>query len=112
MRQDFQLPMTLTHLVTHPGDKTVLHSLDFDIVTVDNSEEEAWERHVQSVKTYVECGLSKGWQQYIRFRAPDEAWAQLTPDTPVRIMPPIVIEGRQTTVYAVTPKHEYLCAAG
>ena len=51
MRQDFQLPMTLTHRVTHPGDKTVLHSLEFDIVTVDTSEEEAWERHVQAVKT-------------------------------------------------------------
>ena len=107
----FTMPKTLTHLIFRHGEKVVLHSLDFDIVTVANSEDAAWKRHVLSVKTYVEFGFSKGWSDNIEFRAPDKVWAMLTPDTPVKIMPPILIESQQTPMYAVQTPDEYLCAA-
>jgi|SRR5271157_3556804 len=109
--QDFRLPMTLTHLISRHGEKTVLHSLDFDIVTVAKNEDEAWTRHNLSVKTYVEFGLSKGWSAHILFRAPQDAWDKLMPNRHVKIVPPLIIESQTTTMYAVEAPDEYLCAA-
>jgi hypothetical protein len=62
----FNLPMMLTFLESKNGHH-VVHSLDFDIVSVADTEHEAWEKARLAVKTYVEFGLSKGWYDYIAF---------------------------------------------
>src|ERR1039458_10689284 len=81
MRRPFRLPMTLTHLITQSSEKRfVVHSLDFDLVEVGATREEAWDRLALAVKSYVEFGLSKAWDDYIIFPAPDEYKPQITKD--------------------------------
>ena len=92
--------MMLTHLTSQNG-KYVVHSLDFDIVSVADNEREAWEKHTLAIKTYVEFGISNGWQEYIIFPAPQELWDKITPDTPTQIRPPIMIAGVERKVIEV-----------
>jgi hypothetical protein len=92
IRKPFNLPMTLTNLMVHNG-KHVAHSLDFDIVCAADNEKEAWDKLRLAIKTYVEYGLSNGWQDFIIFPAPKEMWDKLTPETPLQLGPPIVING-------------------
>ena len=110
MPRQFQLPMTLTHLVTKTDGRCVAHSLDFDIVEVGANEEEAWERLTAAVKAYVEFGLSKGWDDYILFDAPDEYQRKITPDMEVQIMPPLEIASKPRNVIRMRP-HESKRAA-
>ena len=78
--RSFNLPMMLTFLESKNGHH-VVHSLDFDIVSVSDSEENAWRKQRIAVKTYVEFGLSNGWKNHIVFNAPKEYWDKITPDT-------------------------------
>ncbi len=107
-RTAFQLPMTTTFLVYQRQDKkTVAHALDFDLVSVGETPNKAVNRLRAAVKLYIEFGLTKGWEEDIRFPAPPEYWARLTADTPVSLMEPIQIEdnrpGRNIVVFGVTP---------
>ncbi len=97
IKKPFTLPMVLTNLMIHNG-KHVAHSLDFDIVCVAENEDEAWEKLSLAIKTYVEFGISNGWQDSIIFPAPQEFWDKLTPDTPLKIGPPILIAGIERKV--------------
>ena len=96
----FNLPMMLTFLESKNGNH-VVHSLDFDIVSVADTEAEAWEKVRLSVKTYVEFGLSRGWSEHIMFPAPQEYWDKITPDTSTRIADPIMIANTEKKVIAV-----------
>jgi len=96
----FNLPMMLTFLESKNGHH-VVHSLDFDIVSVADSEHEAWDKARLAVKTYVEFGLSKGWPEHIMFSAPQEYWDKITPDTNTRIAEPIMIANVEKKVVAV-----------
>src|SRR5215471_18716431 len=96
-RKPFNLPMMLTNLLVRNG-KHVAHSLDFDIVCVGDNEKEASEKLYLAIKTYVEFGISKGWEDYIHFEAPQEYWDKLTPDVPLQLGPSITIAGVQRKV--------------
>jgi hypothetical protein len=96
----FNLPMMLTFLESKNGHH-VVHSLDFDIVSVGNTEHEAWDKARLAVKTYVEFGLSKGWSEHIAFSAPQEYWDKITPDVNSRIAEPIMIANVEKKVVAV-----------
>jgi hypothetical protein len=96
-KKPFSLPMMLTHLMVHNG-KHVAHSLDFDIVCVGDSEDEAWDKLSVAIKTYVEFGISNGWEDFIIFQAPQEVCDKLTPDVPLKLGPPITIAGMQRKV--------------
>jgi hypothetical protein len=98
--KSFNLPMMLTFLESKNGNH-VVHLLDFDIVSVGQTEAEAWDKARLSVKTYVEFGLSKGWSEYIPFPAPQEYWDKITPDTQTRIADPIMIANSEKKVIAV-----------
>ena len=102
-RRAFQLPMTMTILITRKEDKVVAHALDFDIVTVADTEEHATNKLALAVKTYIEYGLSKGWSEDIIFAAPNECWEKLSPETPVSLMPPMFIDDRRMLVVRATP---------
>jgi len=102
--------MTLTHLLCTNG-KAVAHSLDFDLVSVASTEEEATKKLRLAVKTYVEFGLGKGWDDYILFPAPKRYRDKLTPDVPAQIGPPIEIASDERAVLVVRP-HEAFAAAG
>src|SRR3954452_13102333 len=64
----FNLPPMLTFLESTNGYHAV-HSLDFDIVSVADSEDEAWRKLRIAVATYVEYGLNNGLKDYIVFNA-------------------------------------------
>ena len=109
--RSFNLPMMLTFLESKNGHHAV-HSLDFDIVSVAGSEEEAWQRMRLAVKTYVEFGLSNGWKEYIVFNAPKEYWDKITPDVTTRILEPITLGDMEKKVIAVNePADDSLRAA-
>lgn len=110
--RQFNLPMMLTFLESQNGHHAV-HSLDFDIVSVADSEEVAWRKLRLAVKTYVEFGLSKGWKQYILFNAPQECWDKITPELNSRILESITLGNTETKVIAVNePKHSDLRTSG
>lgn len=109
IKKPFNLPMTLTNLLLHDG-KFVAHSLDFDIVCVADDEKEAWEKLRLAIKTYVEFGISSGWQDNIIFPAPQEYWDKLTPDTPVQLGPPIVINGVERKMMEAEVREDCMAA--
>jgi hypothetical protein len=103
--------MTLSHLVAKIAEnRFVAHSLDFDLVEVGTTKEEAWKNLSLAVKAYVEFGLSKGWDDYIIFPAPDEFKRKLTKDITVEMMPPIEIANISQPVMALQ-EHEALAVA-
>jgi hypothetical protein len=111
MRRPFRLPMTLSHLVTRTaGNRFVAHSLDFDLVEVGATRDEAWSKLTLAVKTYVEFGMSKGWDDFIIFPAPDEFKRKITKDMVIEIMPPIEIANTSQPVIALQ-EHEAPAAA-
>ena len=106
MMNRFSLPAMLTNVIWTNG-KSKAHNLDFDLVTVAPTEDEALQKLRLCIKTYVEFGLSKGWDNYIIFHAPKEILDQLKPNTPVQIMPPLEIASQCAPVLAVRPStHE------
>jgi hypothetical protein len=110
--RSFNLPMMLTFLESKNGHHAV-HSLDFDIVSVADSEEVAWNKLRIAVKIYVEFGLGKGWKNHIMFNAPQECWDKITPELTSRILEPITLGDTETKVIAVNePKHSDLRTAG
>jgi hypothetical protein len=98
--RSFNLPMMLTFLESKNGHHAV-HSLDFDLVSVAESEDEAWAKLRLAVKTYVEFGLSNGWKDQIVFPAPKEFWDKITPDVSTRILEPITLGDTEKKVIAV-----------
>ncbi len=106
--RSFNLPMMLTVLESKNGHHAV-HSLDFDIVSVADSEEQAWNKLRLAVKTYVEFGLSKGWKNHILFNAPQQCWDKITPELNSRILESITLGDTETKVIAVNePQHSNL----
>jgi hypothetical protein len=113
--EEFSLPTTITALSAEiEGGRHVAHCLDFDLVETAASEDEAWARLVCTVKTYVEFGLSQGWNNCIRHRAPERYWNLLTPKVPVKFMPPLRIANFASPVIKaeVEPNYEALAAVG
>lgn len=71
--------MTATFSLYQRADgMAVAHALEFDLVSVAESEKEAEHKLRLAVKTYIEYGLFKGWDKDIRFSAPQECWDRLT----------------------------------
>jgi len=103
-RRTFQLPMMATFSVSEREGKHIAHALDFDVVCVSDTEEKAIEKLRLSVKTYVEYGLSNGWADDIIFPAPSPYWELLSPETPIKLMAPIVIvDNRRLLVARAAP---------
>lgn len=104
-RRPFQLPMSAftINYQDHKTQKYVAHSLDFDLVCVGDTDEQAADNLRLAMKTYVEFGLSQGWIDEIHFRAPQEFWNRLTPETPVRLGPTIYIDNQSMLVVRAQP---------
>ena len=109
IKKPFNLPMMLTNVMKRDG-KYVAHSLDFDIVCVADEEGEAWGKLRLAIKTYVEFGISNGWQDSIIFPAPQEFWDRLTPETPLQLGPPIVIAGIERKVVEAEVREDCVAA--
>lgn len=102
--------MQVTHLIQTNG-HCVAHNLDFDIVVEEPTEQAAKDKLIIAVREYVEFGLSKGWEEYIYFPAPEKYWAELkNPDTKLEIGHPIEIASDVKPVVLARP-HEHQRAA-
>jgi hypothetical protein len=91
----FSLPMSVTFGTHEREGKWIAHSLEFDLAASGTSKQEALDKLRLSVKTYVEYGLSKKWDDAIIFPAPDMFWERLNDDV-VQLMKPIHIDSRVT----------------
>lgn len=114
-RSDFELPMTATFAMGQRADgKFIAHALEFDIVSVAETEKEAELKLRLAVKLYVEYGLSKGLEKDIRFPAPQACWDRLTADSTISIGPPIKIQDHspeRLIVYRATTHGSHTNAA-
>jgi hypothetical protein len=111
-KNPFPARMTATFSVhQRPDAKFVAHSLDFDIVCVDDSEAGALDDLRLAVKTYVEFGLANGWAEDVIFPAPDEYWERLDDKVGAKLMSPIVVDDNRLLVLA-TMAHELQHATG
>lgn len=102
-RKPFALPM-MTILGCRQDDtgKHIAHALDFDIVCVGQSEQEAIDKIRLSLTAYIEFGLSNGWNDDIVFHAPQEFWDKLSVNTPIRLMDPIYVQDKRVPLAYVT----------
>jgi hypothetical protein len=113
-RRAFRLPMTAAFTCHQRKDgKIVAHSLDFDLVSVADNEEEAFRKLRLAVKTYVEYGLSNNWADDIHFPAPSLFWDKFQRSKSVKTMDPIEVEDdRMLVVRAImTNNNEHQLAS-
>jgi hypothetical protein len=100
----FELPMMTYFLITKHPHGTVAHALDFDLVSVGKSDEVAVKKLRMAVKAHVEFGIQMDISKDILFKAPEEFWAALTPETTLSIGEPIQIEKAHLIRTAFTTK--------
>jgi hypothetical protein len=74
IEQRFQLPMDVNVKLIDLADQVVAHALDFYVVAVAESVEEAKRRLALLVKVHVEYGLKYNNVDYIVFPAPESYW--------------------------------------
>jgi hypothetical protein len=107
----FRLPLSITFATCQREDKKwISHSLDFDLVSVADTKQEALAKVRLSVITYVEFGLMNNFASDIIFPAPDEYWERLDSKV-VEMLPPIEVEDKRILVYGTTLAHELRHAA-
>lgn len=108
----FELPMMTYFLITKHPHGTVAHALDFDLVSVAESESLAVTKLRMAVKAHVEFGIQMDISKDILFKAPEEFWAALTPETTLNIGEPIQIENAHPirTAYTTTTDETELCS--
>lgn len=77
----FALPMMTYFLITKHHDRVVAHALDFDLVAVGPNEEHALIKLRRAIKAHVEFGIQNDLDKDILFKAPNEFWKDVTPET-------------------------------
>ncbi len=100
------LPLTATFLCSPIKDGIKAHALELDIVAVAPTKEQALAKLRAASRLYIEYGIQNRWEDDILFSAPDEYWAELTVDTPISLMEPILIDDRTVRVFAAETSHE------
>jgi hypothetical protein len=68
------LPRSITIVIVELEDSIVAHALDFDLLCEAKTEPEAMERLLATMKTYVEFGISRGWNADLVHHAPAQFW--------------------------------------
>jgi hypothetical protein len=104
----FELPTMSVILYSQDDEGFCAHALDFDLVAVARTKEEATVKIRWAIKSYIEHGLKNYWEDHIIFRAPEEILKELTPgaQTSLTIMEPIVIQDRRISLVGATTTHE------
>jgi predicted RNase H-like HicB family nuclease len=106
-RKTFELPLVSVIRYSREEDGFVAHALDFDLVAVGETEDEATEKIRWAIKAYIEFGLKNYWEDHVIFRAPAEFANELSPENgTLKIMEPIVVQDRTINLARATPNHE------
>ncbi len=100
-----EFPMTMFVTTCEEDHEYVAHALDFDIVSVAATEDEAMEKVRLAVKTYIEYGLNNNLDADILYPAPTKFWDKISQDTPVKMMEPITVLDRRVLVIAAAQTH-------
>lgn len=87
----FELPMMSVIRYSQDDEGFVAHALDFDLVAVGETEDEATEKIRWAIKAYIEYGLKNYWQNHILCRAPKEM-TNISMDTSLKLMEPIIVQ--------------------
>jgi len=104
-RRKMEFPMTMFVTTCEEDHDYVAHALDFDIVSVAATEDEAMEKVRLAVKTYIEYGLNNNLDADILYPAPTKFWDKISQDTPVKMMEPITVLDRRVLVIAAAQTH-------
>jgi hypothetical protein len=104
----FNLPMMAVFSIANHSDKSIAHALDFDLVSVASTEEEAIAKLRTAVKHHIEFGLRNNLERDIIFPAPQRFWDALTPHEKLSIGEPIEIDSCKmpTALRTVTDEKE------
>jgi predicted RNase H-like HicB family nuclease len=107
-RKAFELPMMSIIRYSEEQEGFVAHALDFDLVAVGTTEEEATEKIRWAIKAYIEYGLKNYWEDHIIFRAPEALLDELSPEnTTLKIMEPIIVQDRKLGLARAIQTHEH-----
>lgn len=90
-----KFPMTMFVTVCKEDEGFAAHALDFDIVSVAASEEEAVAKLRAAVTHYIEFGLNNNLDAEILYPAPEEFWNKIPKDAPIKMMEPITVKGQR-----------------
>jgi len=105
-RKTFELPSVSVIRYSQDADGCVAHALDFDLVAVGETEDEATDKIRWAIKAYIEYGLKNYWDEHIIFRAPKE-FSNLSPENvTLKIMEPIIVQDRSIGLAKAIPTHE------
>jgi predicted RNase H-like HicB family nuclease len=106
-RKTFELPLVSVIRYSREEDGFIAHALDFDLVAVGETEDEATEKIRWAIKAYIEFGLKNYWEEHIIFRAPEELANELSPENvTLKIMEPIIVQDRKIGLARAIPTHE------
>jgi hypothetical protein len=100
-----ELPMMMFVTVCPEDEGFVAHALNFDIVSVAATEDEAMEKVRLAVKTYIEYGLNNHLEADILYPAPEEFWNKISQDAPIKMMEPITVKDKRLLVVSTVPTH-------
>ena len=106
VRRPLELPMMMFVTTCQNEEGFVAHALDFDIVSVAASENEAMEKVRLAVKTYIEYGVNNNFSADVVYHAPQEFWDKISPDTPIKMLEPIIVMDRRLLVVATAQAHD------
>ena len=101
----FEVPTMSFIRFSQDDDGYVAHALDFDLIAVGATEAEATEKIRWTIKSYIEYGLENYWDDHILFRAP-EPMNDISLETPIKLMEPIIVQDRKITLVRATPVDE------
>jgi len=98
-----EFPMTMFVTVCKEDEGFAAHALDFDIVSVAASEEEAVTKMRVAVTHYIEYGLNNNLDAEILYPAPEEFWNKIPKDAPIKMMEPITVKDKRLLVVQTVP---------
>jgi hypothetical protein len=76
--RQLSLPMTAFFAVKRTANRAVAHALDFDLVAVAPSAEQALQKLRSAVKYHIEFGFKNGLAaEYIEQKAPQDCWDKI-----------------------------------
>jgi hypothetical protein len=104
-KTNIQLPMMMFATICKEDNDYVAHALNFDIVSVGPTEEEAVHKMRLAVKTYIEFGLQHNLDDDILYPAPKEFWDRISQDMPIKMMEPIEVMHRKLLVFTNAKTH-------
>ena len=100
-RRPLKIPNSVTVVFREESDSSIsAHALDFDLVSIASTKEEAQEKLRTAIVSYIETGLHNEWSDDIAYPAPEKFWPE--PGARLEVGPPIQIMSRSLLIYSAS----------